>query len=165
MTNLASLTVSESLSLSGWNTKKSIIFAEFRKKILPNRGELFFTESKTSAGNCLTFKHDVDQIKPGQGNGLKLALTVDQDSYHEHWMTQEVNDHNGLILSAGLKVYIYDNNQLQPQIDRAINVAPGFHTSIALKRKDYVLLPKPWGDCDEETLKTNLIGNLSRPYN
>ena len=61
-------------------------------------------------GNCLTFNHEVSQDTAGQGNGLKLALLVDQDSYHDPWENQEVDDHTGLILSAGLKVYIYDNS-------------------------------------------------------
>ena len=101
------LTVSETLRLSGWETEAAVIFAQFRKQSLPDRGQAFFDHTITSMGNCLTFNHTIHQTTPGAGNGLKLALMIDQDGYYDTWIDQDVNDHKGLVLSAGLKIYIY----------------------------------------------------------
>ena len=63
-------------------------------------------------------------------------------------------------------MYIYENDVENPQVDKVINIAPGFHTSIAISRVDTVLLPKPWGFCDAETINygDKYYGEDAKPF-
>lgn len=113
-----------------------------------------FQRQITSEGVCFTLKESFIQRTAGDGNGITFGVNIQQDHYTEldyrEGMSQNV-DPAFLPDQAGARLYVYDRNEPLPTKDRAIQIAPGTKSHIALNKYSYEYMYKPWGQCDEVT--------------
>lgn len=114
-------------------------------------------------GNCFTFNganrslavgdnealpFSEQTVMVGPDNGLQLFIDIQQDQYLPSTDT------------AGLKVVINPQEVAPFPEDRAINVAPGMATSIALSKTEIVRQKSPYGPCQEVSKEQNKNLNI-----
>lgn len=90
-------------------------------------------------GNCYTFNSGWDgedllvtSSKAGPLYGLSLEMFIEQDEY-----IGDLSD------SAGIRVQVHSQNVMPFPEDQGFNIAPGFVTSMALKRTEITRQPHP----------------------
>ncbi|GFR89693.1 acid sensing ion channel 1 [Elysia marginata] len=93
-------------------------------------------------GNCYTFagiqyeiRKDWTSLKAGPLNGLRLELNAETDEYLPSSTV------------GGFKVLIHDNKEYPFPEDGGLVVAPGFYTSIGIKKTNIKRLSAPFGSC------------------
>jgi len=154
------LTISDLLNSHGWRINvQTVPYLGYRKQDLKRGRDL--NKEPTIHGNCITFDTDsmpdgvdLKQNTGGGSNGLKLILNIQQDYYTD--AVREMEDHSDLPFAnsiAGIKVFIHDHDEVLPMYEGGIDVGPGSHASIGMVKEKYTTMWKPWGDCDEETIK------------
>ncbi|GFS05701.1 acid-sensing ion channel 1 [Elysia marginata] len=112
-------------------------------------------------GNCYTFagindaeRNNWTTVKPGPLNRLRLELDIQIDEY---LASSRV---------GGVKVLIHDNREFPFPEDGGVIVAPGFYTSIAIRKTEIKRLSAPYGDCIDSAANTtrNLFSDLGFSY-
>ncbi|XP_059177452.1 amiloride-sensitive sodium channel subunit gamma-like [Physella acuta] len=106
-------------------------------------------------GNCYTFGDKTVNnskswfvTKAGPANGLIIELDIEQDEYLP------------ITESAGIKVLLHSGSEIVFPDNSGILAAPGFVTSIGIRRSETSLLPAPYGNCISQSNVSNEIKNL-----
>ncbi|XP_059177460.1 amiloride-sensitive sodium channel subunit gamma-like [Physella acuta] len=106
-------------------------------------------------GNCYTFGDKTVNgsqpwmvTKSGAENGLILELDIEQDEYLP------------ITESAGIKVLLHSGSEIVFPDNSGILAAPGFVTSIGIRKAETTLLPAPFGSCISQSDDSNKIKNL-----
>ncbi|XP_059145900.1 degenerin del-1-like [Physella acuta] len=86
--------------------------------------------------------------KAGPANGLILDLDIEQDEYLP--ITEK----------AGIKVLLHSGSEIVFPDNTGILAAPGYVTSIGIKRSEIYMLPQPYGNCISADNTTNEIKNI-----
>ncbi|XP_038074050.1 degenerin unc-8-like [Patiria miniata] len=93
-------------------------------------------------GNCYTFnfygRRAQKVTQAGPFGGLTMELYIDQPQYVP-----------GLQNSAGVKVFISEQNQVPFPEDKGVIVGPGYETSIALKKVRIDRIGEPYTNCSK----------------
>ncbi|KAK3763230.1 hypothetical protein RRG08_020770, partial [Elysia crispata] len=104
----------------------------------------FTSNFNLKQGNCFTFASSQDElrktwdtVKPGPKNGLRLELNIEADEY----LTSST--------VGGIKVLIHDNLEYPFPEDGGLIVAPGFYTTIGIRKTNIKRLSSAsaYGDC------------------
>ena len=142
------------LNKFGWRkTRNSLLFLSFESsKTLPT-GKIY--QHVTPKGVCLTYNYESDQSRVGEGNGIKMAININQEAYTE--LIMESIDPNTvetayLNPTAGVSVYVYPRFMKYPDFSNPIEIPPGYKANIALEKRIYKYMHSPYGQCDEESL-------------
>ncbi|XP_059145901.1 amiloride-sensitive sodium channel subunit alpha-like [Physella acuta] len=108
-----------------------------------------------NSGNCFTLGDKTAEpslswpvTQAGPANGLIIELDIEQDEYLP--MTE----------SAGIKVLLHSGSEIVFPDNSGILAAPGFVTSIGIRKSESYLLPAPYGNCISQSSDTNSIKNL-----
>ncbi|XP_019623542.1 PREDICTED: acid-sensing ion channel 2-like [Branchiostoma belcheri] len=108
-----------------------------------------FTHTFTHLGNCYTFngmtlsRKVLSSSKPGEGNGLKVTINIENDEY------MATNDVAGDAMDAGIKVMVHPQHEPPFVKELGFAVSPGFHTFVAIRKEVITTLPAPYGNCQE----------------
>ncbi|CAH1241435.1 ASIC2 [Branchiostoma lanceolatum] len=108
-----------------------------------------FSHTFTHLGNCYTFNamtlagKVLSSSKPGEGNGLKVTINIENDEY------MATNDVAGDAMDAGIKVMVHPQHEPPFVKELGFAVSPGFHTFVAIRKEVITTLPAPYGNCQE----------------
>ncbi|XP_078662536.1 acid-sensing ion channel 2-like isoform X1 [Branchiostoma floridae x Branchiostoma belcheri] len=108
-----------------------------------------FTHTFTHLGNCYTFngmtlsRKVLSSSKPGEGNGLKVTINIENDEY------MATNDVAGDAMDAGIKVMVHPQHEPPFVKELGFAVSPGFHTFVAIRKEVITTLPAPYGNCQQ----------------
>ncbi|XP_012941892.1 amiloride-sensitive sodium channel subunit gamma-like [Aplysia californica] len=86
--------------------------------------------------------------RPGPANGLTVVMDIQQDEYMD------------AVDTGGLRVVIGERDEMPFPEDEAVDVAPGFATSIALTKVEIRRQSPPYGPCLEMSKEKNRELNL-----
>ncbi|KAI8510571.1 Acid-sensing ion channel 2 [Branchiostoma belcheri] len=98
-----------------------------------------FTHIFTSFGNCWMFNGDgkMNQTISGVGNGLQVAIDIQQDEYTENAPTGN--------LDAGIRFIVHSPSE-PPKVDtQGISVGPGIHAYASISKIEFTNEIPPWG--------------------
>ncbi|XP_078684343.1 bile acid-sensitive ion channel-like [Branchiostoma floridae x Branchiostoma belcheri] len=101
-----------------------------------------FTHIFTSFGNCWMFNGEgkLNQTISGVGNGLQVAIDIQQDEYTENAPTGN--------LDAGIRFIVHSPSE-PPKVDtQGISVGPGIHAYASISKIEFTNEIPPWGQCD-----------------
>ncbi|XP_035682884.1 acid-sensing ion channel 5-like [Branchiostoma floridae] len=101
-----------------------------------------FTLVFTSFGICWVFNEGgtLNQTIAGVGNGLRVAINIQQDEYTENALTGN--------LDAGIRFVVHSPNE-PPTVDtQGISVGPGTHAYASISKIQYTNEVPPWGKCE-----------------
>ena len=152
LANYSSLTVSSLLAQYGWNLdEQTILYTNF--KGAKNKISETWIPIILNGGVCFKLNKTITQLTAGPGNGLVIALNLMQKDYTESFThdTEKTPPINSIMASVGAKIYLYDPNEPIPDTTNAIDISPGFKTSISMQKNHYDYMYKPWSHCDKET--------------
>ncbi|CAH1241431.1 ASIC2 [Branchiostoma lanceolatum] len=113
-----------------------------------------FSHTFTHLGNCYTFNamtlagKVLSSSKPGEGNGLKVTINIENDEY------MATDDVGGDAMDAGIKVMVHPQHEPPFVKELGFAVSPGFHTFVAIRQEVITTLPAPYGDCQERGSQT-----------
>ncbi|XP_077988551.1 epithelial sodium channel subunit beta-like [Glandiceps talaboti] len=107
----------------------------------------FTVFSDSMYGNCFTFNglgsdYTYTTSFPGPLYGLSLQLFIEQ---HEYLPDYEPSS------KAGVRITIHDQNKMPFPQDNAYTIAPGYATSIGVRRVEVQRQPDPYSDCVQLT--------------
>eukprot|EP00058_Branchiostoma_floridae_P006647 XP_002592135.1 hypothetical protein BRAFLDRAFT_85006 [Branchiostoma floridae] len=109
-----------------------------------------FSHTFTHLGNCYTFNamtlagKVLSSSKPGEGNGLKVTVNIENDEY------MATNDVAGDAMDAGIKVMVHPQHEPPFVKELGFAVSPGFHTFVAIRKEVITTLPAPYGNCQQK---------------
>ncbi|XP_078662550.1 acid-sensing ion channel 2-like isoform X2 [Branchiostoma floridae x Branchiostoma belcheri] len=140
--------LSEFVKRVGHQIKQMIISCEWRGETCSEKN---FTHIITHLGNCFTFNGApgaggtvLSSSKPGEGNGLKVTINIENDEY------MATNDVAGDAMDAGIKVMVHPQHEPPFVKELGFAVSPGFHTFVAIRKEVITTLPAPYGNCQDE---------------
>ncbi|CAG5119243.1 unnamed protein product [Candidula unifasciata] len=106
--------------------------------------------------NCFTFNggNSKDQLQmhaTGPENGLSLIVSVEKDdpmlgTYGVY------NFDNNILHSAGVRVVVHAPGSMPSPVDHGFDIPPGYSSSVGLKAILHTRLPRPYGNCTEDSL-------------
>lgn len=106
--------------------------------------------------NCFTFNggNSKDQLQmhgTGPENGLSLIFSVEKDDPMPK--TYGVYNFDSNILhSAGVRVVVHAPGSMPSPVDHGFDIPPGYSSSVGLKAILHTRLPRPYGNCTEDSL-------------
>ncbi|XP_078603160.1 bile acid-sensitive ion channel-like [Branchiostoma floridae x Branchiostoma japonicum] len=101
-----------------------------------------FTLVFTSFGICWVFNEGgtLNQTIAGVGNGLRVAINIQQDEYTENALAGN--------LDAGIRFVVHSPSE-PPTVDtQGISVGPGTHAYASISKIQYTNEVPPWGKCE-----------------
>ncbi|XP_077984573.1 bile acid-sensitive ion channel-like [Glandiceps talaboti] len=128
----------------GFSLERSLAHCQWKGRLCSSEN---FTHVFTKFGNCYTFNGPsqdeyLEQTMPGFGNGLSLVVDIDQYSY-----TESINGNP----EAGLKFLVHSKHEPPLMSSQGYAVQPGTKAFVSISQIQSVNLPRPWGDCDQDS--------------